>query len=125
MVSSSQFAYGGHSCPIYRYTDDNFLCNTCNAKKVTPPAFDKNAQHVYTHPVVHCKPRVEDPPKDATLTADQRIEALEKGVAGLESSMSERFAHVDKMLATVQAAVQELLVVRSRAHVSNGTANHA
>lgn len=116
---------------VYSYEDDSFLCNTCTFRGVTPPVFDKTAQHVHTHPIVHCKPRVKDPTEETAPTADERIRALEerlgrmeKGMTEMEKSIGQQFVNVDQRLATIQSAVQELLAARSISHSGNGTAHH-
>jgi len=53
--------------------DDTFTCDKC--PKDPPSDDDKVGCHFHTHPLVRCKPRMEDP---AEPTDSQRIIALEK-----------------------------------------------
>ena len=106
--------------------DDSFLCRSCIAKGVTPPDVDKSLQHVYTHPLVRCKPRMEDPAKEKVLTTEDRIATLEQrtteidakltqlvdGLARLDevNKLKEKFAGIEQALIT---AVREMKAIRT------------
>lgn len=69
-----------------RLVGDNFTCNTCELCQQQPPASipGKQGLHVYTHPLVRCKERVEDP----SPLADPTMSELGERVGKLEELMN-------------------------------------
>ena len=63
------------------------MCNTCQVYGRQPASdLDRQKLHVYTHPLVRCRERVEDPPLPKVPT----IEDLAENVRELEKLMDTR-----------------------------------
>lgn len=93
---------------------------------MSPPAEDKDMRHVYTHALVRVQDRTEDPVPLPPPTVDQRIIQLEQRVSTIDSKLdrlenrleelissqdgleirldrtfSERFSHMENLLAQI------------------------
>lgn len=81
---------------------DNFACNTCQLKARPPnPDIDKDTLHRYTHTLVRCKDKIEDPqpsnqPTNSEIREgmlrlkenfDGRLSGLEDRLKGLEEKL--------------------------------------
>ncbi|TCD60695.1 hypothetical protein EIP91_009662, partial [Steccherinum ochraceum] len=78
---------------------DNFQCNVCNAKKLVPTDLYRDVQHVYTHPLVRCKPFIADPPGSSDPTTEERITSLERKTTEMDTKIDhlvEKFTKVEK-----------------------------
>ena len=100
--------------------DDNFLCNICLSKGITPPSTNKRFRHVYTHPLVRCKPRVDDPVEEKELSSEERILALERRTSEIDAKLSQVVGQLADMDRTL-TALHETIVARSKVQV-NGVA---
>lgn len=102
------------------------MCNVCTLKGVSLPVEDKDMRHVYTHTLVRVQDRIEDPVPLPPPTVDQRIIQLEQRVSTIDSKLdrlenrleelissqdgleirlnrtfSERFSHMENLLAQI------------------------
>ncbi|THH29238.1 hypothetical protein EUX98_g4953 [Antrodiella citrinella] len=115
--------------PIWFYgggPDDNFQCSVCTFKKVSPPKVDKSTQHVYTHPLVRCKPRVEDSVDAKEPTTEQRITTLEQRAGDMDTKLDqlvEKFTHMEQTLAMVGETMQ-LIAAGFKKPEANGSAQN-
>ncbi|TCD65460.1 hypothetical protein EIP91_002674 [Steccherinum ochraceum] len=91
---------------------DNFQCNVCNAKNIPPPSdLDRAQQHVYTHPLVRCKPFVPDPVETSEPTTEDRITFLERRTSEMDTKIDqlvEKFTRVEQTLNAVGKTMEML-----------------
>ncbi|KAL1940585.1 hypothetical protein VTO73DRAFT_8020 [Trametes versicolor] len=96
----------------------DFICPMCSAKgvKERPDIFDNgDRSHVGMHPLVQCKHKVPDPPKEtsevAEVSSEQRLASLEERMAAMDSKLEHLQEHLVRLEKT-QTDMQDVILSR-------------
>ncbi|KAH8102306.1 hypothetical protein BXZ70DRAFT_891052, partial [Cristinia sonorae] len=80
--------------------DDTFFCNICLVRGFN---YRRHlSTHLFTHPLVRCKARVEDPEDLELPTTDQRLAALEEQVSAIDSKLDRLQETLENMFARME-----------------------
>lgn len=66
------------------HAGDSFYCNVCQRGQELASG---RYQHIFTHPLVRCKERVDDPEEPVPLTTDDRLASLEQRVGAIDNKL--------------------------------------
>lgn len=96
----------------------DFICPMCSAKgvKERPDIFDNgDRSHVGMHPLVQCKHKVPDPPKETSevveVSSEQRLASLEERMAAMDSKLEQLQEHLVRLEKT-QTDMQDVILSR-------------
>lgn len=96
----------------------DFICPMCSAKgvKERPDIFDNgDRSHVGMHPLVQCKHKVPDPPKEtsevAEVSSEHRLASLEERMAAMDSKLEHLQEHLVRLEKT-QTDMQDVILTR-------------
>ena len=95
---------------------DNFMCNTCTARREKPPPVDKQKQHRYTHALVRCSRKIEEDHVTTTRSAEDRMSTLEDTVwllAGKVERMEATLSRLERLLLSSLANGQTFTLVEA------------
>ncbi|KAK7683622.1 hypothetical protein QCA50_013460 [Cerrena zonata] len=97
---------------------DRFVCNICTVKGAEPSErVNRETLHVYTHPLVRARERVDDEDSEPSTTAD-RLELLESTVRSIQDSFNTRFGKLEDTLALLQQAITNLMELKSESQTT-------
>ena len=96
--------------------DDQFLCNVC-IRAGEPIADWLPPRHVFTHPLVRCKERVEESEEPVAATMDDRLAALEARVSGIDTKLDRLEGHIEMMFTRME---QKILHSLNSSQLTNG-----
>ncbi|TCD69752.1 hypothetical protein EIP91_006288 [Steccherinum ochraceum] len=75
-------------------TGDLCLCQVCKLKGTV---MWYGGQHMFTHPLVRCKERIEDPEEPAPPTTDERLASLENRVGAIDDKLDRLQSQLETM----------------------------
>ncbi|THH29709.1 hypothetical protein EUX98_g4473 [Antrodiella citrinella] len=100
--------------------EDSFLCNVCMYKNMNEPNDNwshGDRCHIFTHPLVRCKERIEDPVEAASPTTDERLASLEARVGGIDTKLDRLQEQIEMMFTRMEQKLLGSLSAVARSEI--------